>query len=471
MTNFLRSGEGWKGILEDMAWIPSFCQAIYARFPSSSTQCICTIGRDNRPQSEELANEFAHHFAKLGAFVNVVYSPISSPLFSHHLSFLKSDFGLYISASHRPWDWIGVKLKTPAGNMCPDRLYKEIDYAFNNISFHRKVNRQFSGRIEKIDKEPFVETYLNKMKKIIKKSTSHLQPLMIIDTDFISHKDLYVIAKRLGVNVIQYHSNITINSSSYLDPITVLKGVDEKSNNKTLIIALDPDGDSSAAFIGKVPSLGPQLIATLCAKYLLYYQFSSRVEPVIFLELGMCRTLEEIFRKWGCQVKWIDGRFVYLYECLQAFKGLLGADENGNIGHILSSYQRDGIMATLLAYMAIGILEKTQSSLVNIIRDLKKRIYVRMDMPITKTKIGRAVNQLADRLNAIKLDERNSGTRIIYLRNKSWILLRPSTTMSVIRLRGEFDNESHRIFSNIISEISSSLENIDNSSIEKKEDI
>ena len=429
-----RSGEGWKDSTVNDDYVKHLCHALAIQLNVRERSVWVAIAADNRPHSQPLTHSLSDILADLGFEVARASEPVSGPIFSHYLASVNRGPGIYVSASHRPFGWFGVKIKTRSGSMAPATFYDDIEALMVS---HIEAPRQRKGRVISLESGSLLAAYTKNANVLMERATRLTERFAIVDTGNISSHDFLKIAKNLGLPFDEVPIQIP-DVDQYQDPSALLVVANKNLPRTTATLAaLDPDGDSASIHVAGAPALGPAVLVLMCIRHLI-----GRLGRggTIFLELGMPRGLQRIITSWGLPSICVDGRFSAIHSSILAWPGFLGADENGNIAHRLSNFHRDGIMAILFAYADVGNTRRSsQQTISDIVNSLAAHHFRRWDAPaITQSGLKRISDDLSKDLRGTLVLRKGTGTVEISSQNEDWwIMIRPSTTEEKLRVRGE----------------------------------
>ncbi len=167
----LKSGSDVRGIAvgEDAALTPDVAKTLgmaFARFVADKTgkqNVVIALGRDSRVSGESLLNAAAEGISLAGAEARD-YGMCTTP--AMYMAILtegfKPDGSIMVTASHHPWKLNGLKFFTKEGGLGFDELDKVLEIA-------QGITRG-DNPVGAIVKEPFLPTYCEHLKKLIRES-------------------------------------------------------------------------------------------------------------------------------------------------------------------------------------------------------------------------------------------------------------------------------------------------------------
>jgi phosphomannomutase len=127
------SGEGWKAPGSTGSELESILLAAteVLHIPSQSTILIATDARETSSSNRIKATTL---FRKLGHKTIEVSGSVSAPILSAAVRRLSPELGIYLTASHRPKDWIGLKAKDRAGLPIPSVAARKITALYPSLA-------------------------------------------------------------------------------------------------------------------------------------------------------------------------------------------------------------------------------------------------------------------------------------------------------------------------------------------------
>lgn len=276
------------------------------------------IGNDIRVSSPSLSEALARGVVSGG--VNVIDAGTSSfgtCLFSGLK--LKSSLTLYITASHLPPEWNGLKIYTGEGIPVPPALIKEI------IDEKPYPKPDYEGSIEKANLKPDYVEFLKSKFKISRKLK------VVIDcgngSTCLAAPDIF---KALGFEVTELFCDV--------DPAFPNRPSDPSINNITKLIetmksgaydlgvAFDGDGDRAAVVDNKGRVLTGNELGSVIGKHIL-----GRERGNVVITVACSMSMENELKKMGGMIIKVPvGHTFVISKCKDA-NALMGVEESGHM--------------------------------------------------------------------------------------------------------------------------------------------
>ncbi len=381
------------------------------------------IGNDTRASSEELSNSFIKGITSMGINVtNVGATSFGVALFSGWK--LKKDIITFVTASHKPFDWNGIKFfdKDCVGFFKEDNL--EIGWVAIKESFESFDKK---GSIKKINmKSEYIEYLMGKFKfekklKIVVDCGNGCTSLVVPD----------LLRKFENLEVIELFCNI--------DPEFSGRGSDVKEENlqplKNKVIeenadfgfAFDGDGDRIGVVDDKGHILKTEQIGTILCENLL----SGKGEKVV-VNVESSMVLEEEVKKLGGEIIRIPVGHTFMMREVLRSKAVFGSEASKHF--VIPKYFPFDDAAVI--GLKLCEIISTQGKLSNLAEKVKtypnERMKFDCDDEIKFTVVENLKNKLSEEYDKIVTMD---GIRIDF--ENSWVLIRASNTGPSIRITVE----------------------------------
>lgn len=459
--------DGWRGIIADQFTFENVRIITYAlseTFRSHKSSAKIFVGYDHRFLAEQFAQEVVRILRTCRFNAHLLPFPVTSPFLSFLTWKNKSPFGIMITASHNPPEYLGFKVKGSFGGSITQETVSKIEHNLKkNLSqklFSDKAVVIFS-KSNHVDKDKtFLFDYLKYLSKHIDLSLFRRKKIAM------SFDGLY----GPGGKIIQHFFSSCQNKiSTHLlhterdplfgghqpEPIEVYMSDLKKLVQKTKSVvgfAVDGDGDRLGAVDENGKYLTPQQIFALLLHYLVK---NKKIRGKVVQTVSMGYLSERIAQDHSLPFEEVPVGFKYVAEKMLKEDVIAGGEESGgyafgrigndNKDQILIP-ERDGLFSALLFLEMILYSGKKLSELLN---DLQKlygsssylRHDLRLNEPIeNKSEFFRKIeSQLPERWLGLKIKEfrKLDGLKVI-IENGSWLLLRPSGTEPLLRIYAEF---------------------------------
>jgi len=409
------------------------------------------LGKDIRKSSSNLSKAFIRGVLSTGTNVtDIGTSNVGLALFSGWK--LKKDVISYITASHNPPEWNGIKF-----------------FDKNCIGFFSEQNEEIGKIVENEDFEKAEE--VGKLKQADLKQEYIEQ----IKSFFNFEKNIKIVldcgngsTSLLAPKIFKSLKNIDLHVIfDNVDPMFGGRGADIKKENlqklsNTVIernadagLAFDGDGDRVGVVDNKGDIVNTDQIAVIIGKDLL-----EKNKGKIISNIECSMIIEDFLEPLGGDVIRVPVGHTYIVQMAQKNNALFGSEFSGH--YIIPSYFPfdDAIIAAL---KIVEILSKSNKRLSEIVESVPQYPQERVNLECSDKIKFKVVNELKKELSE-KFDNVNTmdGVRVDF--ENGWILIRPSNTTPTIRLTVEAvdKNELEKIKSEFFKEIKSKIERLNN---------
>ncbi|MDG6217942.1 MAG: hypothetical protein QCI00_00685 [Candidatus Thermoplasmatota archaeon] len=383
------------------------------------------VGNDIRQTSHVLVHSFISGVTATG--INVSYTKTTSfgqTLFSGWKN--KNDLIAYVTASHLPPEWNGIKFYYGDGVGLPeDELNHIRDYTLN----HGWKTADFSrvGRVKIVDTR---ESY----KSFFKKSFQFQKKIRVaVDCGgasmTLSAPDIF---KSLSLDFIPvYCDPDPLFSQRPSDPKpehleTLKKKVTEEQCD--FGVAFDGDGDRSVIIDNQGTILSADETAIIIGKYGLESK-----KGIIIANVECSKTLAEQLTPLGFSIKKIQVGHTFLTLHAKKEQALLGVESSGHL--ILPEYFLFDD-ALVIPLKIAEILDNTTKSLAELRREIPSYPTQKIEIPCDDDVKFKVINRLQKSFTEQYTDTNTlDGVRIDF--PDGWVLIRASNTSPLIRLTTE----------------------------------
>lgn len=459
MTQIKFGTDGWRGVIAKDFTFPNVrivAQAVadYMKDPLSkfalslggskknklsSTQVL--VGYDHRFQSEAFAMEAARVLEANGVLTQVSDAAVPSPLLSFSVKDRRAALGLMITASHNPYLYNGLKIKTSHGTSAGDDVTKDLEALIG------RTPAKTHGPEPK--RAPLIPSYIKHLKSSLDRSVKSGRGAILVDA-------LYGCGAGLLEQILPPSYKVTTLHSERdplfgnINPEPIEKNLSDlqaamRSSKALLGLALDGDADR----LGVVDDTGHYLPPHQVFPLMLYYLAEIKKQKgkvVQAVSLGYLS--ERIAKANGCPWEEVPVGFKHVSQRMLAEDILLGGEESGGYAFRGGLPERDGVRCGLLL---LEMVVKTGKKISQLLLQMEKKYgasrYGREDVPlptknldktkftesvkakVPKTLVGQKIRELRDK----------DGLKIV-LENDAWVLLRPSGTEPVVRLYAETED-------------------------------
>ncbi len=437
--------DGWRAVISDtftfknvMACSQGIAQWINKDLqPIDGKKAIC-IGFDTRFMSGDFAQLVARVIAANGIEVILSDSPLPTPALSYGVPTHKCVAGIMITASHNPYKFNGIKIKTwQGGGASRDITDKVESYLFTTEV--KLIDFEQAKADGKIRIHNFKTKYLQFMKNYIDlKKIKPTKFKVIMDAMHGSGNGLIAeILKGTNVRLSLMRSEI----NPYFDgkkpePIVEMLGgilARVKKEKFDLGLVLDGDADRIAAVAAGGDFIHPQKILGLLILHLARNR--GRRGGVVKTICGTT-LIDNIAKKLNLKLHETPVGFKYISDLMVSESIIAGGEEAGGMGFQDYIPERDGTLAGLLL---LEMMVYQKKNIKKIIDEMEKEFgryyYLRADVKLTP---GVRVD-----LNAFKALDTLLGKKVVAMKDfdgvklicsdESWLMFRPSGTEPLVR--------------------------------------
>jgi phosphomannomutase len=377
-----------------------------------------TIGRDFREHGAQLETAFVSGLKKTGSSANLIGNcPPSLCVFANWK--MKNDAAAYITASHLPAQWNGVKFFHQDGVGFFEDENKKLGEISSSGKF--KTGKGSAKKLEGIDEE-----YANFVAEKIKPERIN------VVVDFGNGAACLLVPKLL--NKIGVTSSFLFDwpdpSFSNRDPepkpeaLTALckKVVAEQAD---LGIAFDGDGDR-AVFVDDVG----KVIMTEQSAILFIREIMKNHKGPVVANIECSDMIEEEVKKYGEKVFRIPVGHTFLVQETKKHKAVFGVEKSGHICVPQFFLFDDAIMNSM--FMA-EIVSKMGRKLSEVLKELPSRFFERIEIKCLDETKFQVIQKIKEKtLGIYKNVDTMDGVKVIF--PDSWALIRASNTSPMLRL-------------------------------------
>lgn len=461
--------DGWRGVIGREFTFDNVRLAAHATaktFESKSgSKPKVFIGYDHRFLAEKFAEEVCRVLSCYRFEPQVLSEAVSSPFVSFVTHRNQSPFGVMMTASHNPAEYLGFKVKGSFGGSIPQSAANEIENHLKEVLSNPGALPQISpmGKIVSHDFNRELEAYIAYVKKHIDVALLRSSRLPVtFDVLYgpggkIAGRFFKAIQSKLNLEIIHNHRD-ALFGGLHPEPIEEYLGDLKKAVKQSKSIAgfaLDGDADR----LGMIDEKSRYLSTPQVFSLLLYYLAAQKkVKGKVVQAVSLGYVSERIAADFNLPLEETPVGFKYVAERIVKEDVVLGGEESGGYafsrttpraprGELLP--ERDGLLSALLFLEMILVNKKSVSQL---LKDLDKRYgpacFLRKDIPLPRPVdksefVGKMQSQFPSKWMGLKIKEMRTldGLKIV-MEDGSWILMRPSGTEPLLRTYGEFPSRS-----------------------------
>ena len=453
--------DGWRGIigfdfnLSNLSRVVvASCQELYYQYFEETNSKKILIGYDRRFMANEFAKEIASFVKGCGfePILSTSYVPTPScSLYAKKFMFLGC---LVITASHNPYNWLGLKIKSFKGCSVDESFTKEVE---KRLLLGNSIER-LEGAYEKVDIKKFhldqiksnfnIDFIANNLKKMnlhIFVDSMHGSAANCLSQIFEGYDSKIFTEIRADYDPL-FGGNPPEPLLKYLDNLTETLTKTSKNGIKTLGIIFDGDGDRIAVIDEKGRFCSTQVLLPFFISYL--GEKNKNLYPVIKTVSGS-DIISNIAKNQNREVVELPVGFKYIAKKMIKEKIFIGGEESGGVGFGDFMPERDALYAAMI--LLNGIAEKSKylyETLDQIQENFGPSFYRRIDVKFPNQSEKEILekyikNNIPSKIcgYSIKSVSNIDGIKL-RMDNNFWLLFRFSGTEPLLRLYCEAKSEN-----------------------------
>ena len=453
--------DGWRGIigfdfnLSNLSRVVvASCQELYYQYFEETNSKKILIGYDRRFMANEFAKEIASFVKGCGfePILSTSYVPTPScSLYAKKFMFLGC---LVITASHNPYNWLGLKIKSFKGCSVDESFTKEVE---KRLLLGNSIER-LEGGYEKVDIKKFhldqiksnfnIDFIANNLKKMnlhIFVDSMHGSAANCLSQIFEGYDSKIFTEIRADYDPL-FGGNPPEPLLKYLDNLTETLTKTSKNGIKTLGIIFDGDGDRIAVIDEKGRFCSTQVLLPFFISYL--GEKNKNLYPVLKTVSGS-DIISNIAKNQDREVFELPVGFKYIAKKMIKEKIFIGGEESGGVGFGDFMPERDALYAAMI--LLNGIAEKSKylyETLDQIQENFGPSFYRRIDVKFPNQSEKEILekyikNNIPSKIcgYSIKSVSNIDGIKL-RMDNNFWLLFRFSGTEPLLRLYCEAKSEN-----------------------------
>ena len=458
--------DGWRGIigfdfnLSNLSRVVvASCQELYYQYFEETNSKKILIGYDRRFMANEFAKEIASFVKGCGfePILSTSYVPTPScSLYAKKFMFLGC---LVITASHNPYNWLGLKIKSFKGCSVDESFTKEVE---KRLLLGNSIER-LGGAYEKVDIKKFhldqiksnfnIDFIANNLKKMnlhIFVDSMHGSAANCLSQIFEGYDSKIFTEIRADYDPL-FGGNPPEPLLKYLDNLTETLTKTSKNGIKTLGIIFDGDGDRIAVIDEKGRFCSTQVLLPFFISYL--GEKNKNLYPVLKTVSGS-DIISNIAKNQDREVFELPVGFKYIAKKMIKEKIFIGGEESGGVGFGDFMPERDALYAAMI--LLNGIAEKSKylyETLDQIQENFGPSFYRRIDVKFPNQSEKEILekyikNNIPSKIcgYSIKSVSNIDGIKL-RMDNNFWLLFRFSGTEPLLRLycEAKSDNDLNEV--------------------------
>ena len=453
--------DGWRGIigfdfnLSNLSRVVvASCQELYYQYFEETNSKKILIGYDRRFMANEFAKEIASFVKGCGfePILSTSYVPTPScSLYAKKFMFLGC---LVITASHNPYNWLGLKIKSFKGCSVDESFTKEVE---KRLLLGNSIER-LEGAYEKVDIKKFhldqiksnfnIDFIANNLKKMnlhIFVDSMHGSAANCLSQIFEGYDSKIFTEIRADYDPL-FGGNPPEPLLKYLDSLNETLTRNSKKGIKALGIIFDGDGDRIAVIDEKGRFCSTQVLLPFFISYL--GEKNKNLYPVLKTVSGS-DIISNIAKNQNREVFELPVGFKYIAKKMIKEKIFIGGEESGGVGFGDFMPERDALYAAMI--LLNGIAEKSKylyETLDQIQENFGPSFYRRIDVKFPNQSEKEILekyikNNIPSKIcgYSIKSVSNIDGIKL-RMDNNFWLLFRFSGTEPLLRLYCEAKSEN-----------------------------
>lgn len=438
--------DGWRGVISDNFTFKNVgivAQAIsdwVKKDLKGKTKSIA-VGYDTRFLSKEYAQHVSCILAKNNIKVFLSDRTVPTPSLSYGVIERKASAGVMITASHNPYAFNGIKIKTNLGGGAGLDITNKVESYLGQTPV-KTMDLADAVKAKKIVMHNYDTAYIQFMRnyldmpKVRKAKFKILTDVMhgsggTLMQQVVGKADLDVNLMREDVN--PYFDGLKPEPVAEYVPDLLARMKNEKFD---LGLVLDGDGDRIAAVAPGGEYINPQRILALLTVHLV--KNKGRTGGAAKTTCGS-RIMDHICKKFDMELFETPVGFKYISD-LMINKGIVaGGEEAGGMGVQDYIPERDGTLAGLLLVEMMAYEKKNIKQILEAVeKEFGRYYYERSDLSV---KVGQSTMKKFGALKTL-LGKKVVGTMTydgirLDCEDESWLMLRPSGTEPLVRAYSE----------------------------------
>ena len=394
-------------------------------FASGFVKGCCVVGSDGRNSGPGLKKAFIRGALKAGKSVtDVGVVPRGACLFHAWKLGIKS---AYVTASHLPKEWNGVKFSYENGV----EFFEDDNSKIGKVVLSGKLNTAAKGG--DVKSENPIKKYRRYIISKIRRADKPLK--VIIDSgNGVAGLAAPQLFRELGFSVKTLFEKVDGNFPNRLSEIEekTLSGLRNNVHGNDMGIAFDGDADRVVLMDEKGRLLGPETTS-----YIILQELVKHEKGPIIANVECLKIMDDIAKKYGRKLFRVRVGNSFLVQAVEEHGACFGVERSGHFCMPSIIPVDDGLAVSLYAASVISRSGKKLSEIVDEVPQYPFKRH-KVDCP-DEVKFG-VVDSLKKKLsdeyeNVNTID----GVRVDF--DYGWILIRASNTEPIIRLSVEADDE------------------------------
>ena len=437
--------DGWRGVISDdftFHNVRRVAQAIADYYnllakKQKSKAITIAVGYDTRFLSSSYAQILSEILSGNGIEVLLSDRAIPTPTLSFTVKNKNLTAGVMITASHNPYQYNGIKIKTSQGGAAGTQITKTVEKLLASRSL--RLAPQSSERVIKLD---FLKDYVSFLRSYLDlEKLKDVKFNVLVDAMYGSGNNLIQRVLFDSEIKLEFTRNCVNPSFGGIRPEPVLENListQEMMREKgfDLCLVLDGDADRIACLGQNGEFISPQKILGLL---ILHLSRDKKIAGGVVKTIVGTTLINKITQALKVKLYETPVGFKYISALMEKEDILIGGEEAGGIGFKGYIPERDGTLAGLLLLEMMAYRKKT---ILEILREMEREFgryyYSRESFHIHGLNFKNQDAKKIKRILGEKVVEVKDydGVKLI-CQDESWLMFRGSGTEPIMRIYAE----------------------------------
>ena len=444
---FGTDGVRWIVDKEDTSFPLRLAMAVASYFPTGSR---ALVGKDAR-----IGNNLVYNLVIAGLISagTKVYDAgfIPTPALQYCVKECGFDYGIVVTASHNPPEWVGIKVVLSDGIEAPPEVDAEVESILFETKF-RRVSWYDLKPVERFDSA--IDYYVNGVKKHFDGEKFKRKEIrVVVDcANSVSALTTPRVLKELGLKVLTINADIGLPYRPYEPTAETLTDLMQvvKAVNADFGVAHDGDGDRAIFVDDQGRFVDGAISAIVLTNYV--SEKNPSLPRRVVTAISTSHILSDRYLiKNGIEVVWTRVGFLNIARKIVELGGALsGFEDNGGFAYVPHQLVRDG---TVSAALMADMLVERGFKLSYIVDSIQKPAILRTKIPISNREEGVAIVEALKKYYSSHKIIDIDGIKVVM--DNAAFLVRPSGTEPLMRITVESWDEavSKRILSELLDKI------------------
>lgn len=435
--------DGWRAVIaEEFTFdnVKIVSQGIADYLGKNKNKKRVVIGYDCRFFSKEFAQTVACVLAANKIKVMLSDRQIPTPTVSFHCLYGKYDLGVMITASHNPYSFNGLKIKTKEGGAADRNVTDEVEKLFYKTK-PKFIDFDLACLKGLIKVEDLTVAYTAFFKKFVDLNKIRKLKVKVLVDNMYGAGGHFVrdVLGKCGIKIDYLHDDFN-PSFKGIPPEPIAKNLKEiiakvKKDKYDFGVVLDGDADRIAMIDGNGEFIGAQTLLPLLAIHMIK---NRKEKGGIGKTVVGSNIIDDVALSLNAACYETAVGFKYISNLFRDNLICIGGEEAGGIGYSGYIPERDGSMSFLLVLEMIAYEKKNFNELLNsLYKKYGKWYYYRTSAPVKNLKNGLNDLKIPEKLFGKKIERINNADGIKLITKDTWLMFRASGTEPIVRIYAE----------------------------------